>query len=168
MSAVAPTAPAALIRRRLRRRFSASVAIILVTLVTLVITPSAGTAQGGKPAAGNASAEMAVVPTLAAFADARPSELADVVARYRSDRSALGRRYGVEYSPARTKRLEEFTGQWLARLRDVSFDKLSQEGRVDYVLLRNELEYEQYQLKLDREQFTEMQGYTPFAAAVFD
>ena len=164
MSAVAPAAPVTLIRRRPKRRFSASVAI---ALATLVIAASAGTAQG-KPAAGNASAETAVVPALATFADARPSELADVVARYRSDRAALGRRYGVEYSPARTKRLEEFTGQWLARLRELSFEKLSQEGRVDYVLLRNELEYEQYQLKREGQQLAEMQSYTPFAATVFE
>ena len=159
MSAVAP------IRRRHPRRFSASAAIALASVVTVV---SAAAGQVPKSAAARPPAETAVVPALATFADARPSELADVVARYQSDRSALGRRYGVEYSPARTKRLEEFTGQWLTRLRELSFDKLSQEGRVDYVLLRNELEYEQYQLKREGQQLAEMQSYTPFSATVFD
>ena len=159
MFAVAPS------RRPSPRRFSVSVAI---ALVALVVTPMAGGAQNGKPAAGSPSAETAVVPVLATFADARPSELADIVSRYQSDRSALGRRYGVDYSPARTKRLEEFTGQWLTRLRELNFDRLSQEGRVDYVLLRNELEYEQYQLKRERQQLAEMQSYTPFAGTIFD
>ena len=159
MFAVAPS------RRPSPRRFSVAVAI---ALVALVVTPMAGSAQNGKPAAGSPSPETAVVPVLATFADARPSELADIVSRYQSDRSALGRRYGVDYSPARTKRLEEFTGQWLTRLRELNFDRLSQEGRVDYVLLRNELEYEQYQLKRERQQLAEMQSYTPFAGTIFD
>ena len=113
------------------------------------------------------SVESSVVPSLGALAAIRPSELAEIVARYAEDRSALGRRYGGEYSPARVKRMEEFTTSWLARLRDVEFDELSQEGRIDYVLLRNELEYEQYELKRSRQQLTEMQSYTPFASTVF-
>ena len=139
-----------------------------IALVTALTISSVGTGQTARPAATKVPIETAVVPALAMFADARPSELASVVARYQSDRNALGRRYGVDYSPARTKRLEEFTGQWLTRLRELDFDKLSQEGRVDYVLLRNELEYEQYQHKRDRQQLAEMQSYTPFAATIFD
>ena len=140
---------------------AASTSLVLPLVAAGQSAPANGT--GSRP-----SNETAVVPGLAPFVDSRPSELAAVVERYRSDRSALGRRYGVEYSPARSKRMEEFTGQWLTRLRDVSFDRLSQEGRVDYVLLRNELEYEQYQLERGRKQFTETQGYTPFASTVFD
>ena len=137
-----------------------------IVLAALVTSPAAASGQsngGAKP-----SAETAVVPALSAFIDAKPSELASIVERYRADRSALGRRYGVEYSPARFKRTDEFTGQWLGRLRELNFDRLSHEGRVDYVLLRNELEYEQYQLKRDRAQLVEMQSYTPFATTVFD
>ena len=139
--------------------------VVTSSLIPMIASSQSAPANGGGV---RSSAETAVVPMLGPFVDAKPSELASVVERYQSDRSALGRRYGVEYSPARFKRMDEFTGQWLGRLRDVSFDKLSQEGRVDYVLLRNELEYEQYQLKRDRQQLVEMQGYTPFAATVFD
>jgi uncharacterized protein (DUF885 family) len=147
-------------------RFHAHAAIALAMCV--VVPWRAGAQAARATRASIATAETAVVPSLAPFADARPSELAAVVSRYQSDRAALGRRYGVEYSPARTKRFEEFTGQWLARLRDLNFDRLSQEGRVDYVLLRNELEYEQYQLGRERRQLAEMQAYTPFAATIFD
>ena len=148
-----------------RWRFSPSVAIALVTLVT---SSSIGAGQTSKKSAAALPVETAVVPALERFAGARPSELADVVARYDADRAALGRRYGVDYSPARTRRLEEFTAQWLTRLRELNFDRLSQEGRVDYVLLRNELEYEQYQLKRVSGQLAEMRAYTPFANTIFD
>ena len=138
------------------------VAVLLASPVALL----AQGARNGSPV--RPSIETAVVPTLTPLTMARPSELADVVSRYASDRSALGRRYGVDYSPAQLKRREEFTSQWLGRLRDLDFDELSQEGRVDYVLLRNELEYEQYQLTRQRQQFAEMKAYTPFAATIFD
>jgi uncharacterized protein (DUF885 family) len=53
-------------------------------------------------------------------------------------------------------------------LRELDFDKLSQEGKVDYVLLRHELEYDQHQLERSRTQLREMQPYTPFAPTIFD
>ena len=141
----------------------------LVVLAILFVTPIALSGQGGKKAAATRpSVETSAVPALAPYAATPRSELAEVVARYDADQEALGRRYGVDYSPARAKRLEAFTTQWTARLGEVAFDKLSQEGRVDYVLLRHELEYQQYQLKRSRQQLAEMQSYTPFAGTIFD
>ena len=136
------------------------------TIVVMALIPAyaSGQSNGGV----GPSVETALVPALGPLIAATASELAPIVERARSDRSALGRRYAVQYSPARFARMDEFTSQWLARLREVNFDRLSQEGRVDYVLLRNELEYQQYQAKRDREHLLEMQGYTPFAATVFD
>ena len=141
----------------------------LATVVALGATFHARADAQSPPGTASArpSRETSVVPVLSTFTDARTSELAEAVARYAEDRSALGRRYAVEYSPARTKRLEEFTGQWLGRLRDLNFDKLSQEGRVDYVLLRNELEYEHYQLNRSKQQLAEMQPFTPFSSTIF-
>ena len=142
---------------------------VAATLAAFLLVPALASSQTARKAPTAArSIEISLVPALEPLAESRRSELADVVSRYDTDRSALGRRYGVEYSPARTKRMEEFTSQWLARLREVDFEKLSQEGRVDYVLLRHELEYDQYQLKRGREQLVEMQAYTPFAATIFD
>jgi len=141
----------------------------LVVLAILFVTPIALSGQSGKKAtAPRPSVETSAVPALAPYAATPRSELAQVVARYDADQEALGRRYGVDYSPARAKRLEAFTTQWTARLGEVAFDKLSQEGRVDYVLLRHELEYQQYQLKRSRQQLAEMQSYTPFAGTIFD
>ena len=153
-----------------RHRCSATtVAGAFVALVFVTAMPPVLVAQNGRQApTPQASIETALVPALTPLATAPRSELADVVARYDTDRDALGRRYGVDYSPARAKRFEEFAAQWAARLRDVDFDKLSQEGRVDYVLLRHELEYQQYQLKRSRQQLAEMRSYTPFAATIFD
>lgn len=141
---------------------------VTATLAALVLVPCLALGQAPRSTAPVKSVETSLVPVLDPMVTGPRSELADVVSRYDADRSALGRRYGVEYSPARTKRLTDLTTQWLARLRALDFDKLSQEGKVDYVLLRHELEYDEYQLERTRRQLAEMQPYTPFAATVFD
>jgi uncharacterized protein (DUF885 family) len=71
---------------------------------------------------------------------ARPaSELAAAVERFASDAGALNRRYDTEGSPAQRQRMRDFFEGWRARLRELDFDKLSQEGKADYVLLDNYL-----------------------------
>ena len=73
------------------------------------------------------------------YAAAATSELRDVVDRWSTDRAALQRRFAVEYSPERRTRLREFHRGWQQRLPGIDFDKLSQEGKIDYVLLRNRI-----------------------------
>jgi uncharacterized protein (DUF885 family) len=85
---------------------------------------------------------LASVPELAALAAAKGSELATVVQRYALDEQALSRRYDAYDSPAQRKRMRGFYGAWRTRLRALDFDRLSQEGRIDYVLLDNHLRYE--------------------------
>ena len=62
--------------------------------------------------------------------------------RYEEDRSALMRRYDIPLSPVRRARLERFYQGWLDALADMDFDALNHEGQVDYVLLRNRMEFE--------------------------
>ena len=84
-----------------RPRRSTSVRWIVAASTSLILPlAAAGQSAPANGAGSRPSNETAVVPGLAPFVDARPSELASVVERYRSDRSALGRRYGVEYSSA--------------------------------------------------------------------
>src|SRR3954471_15495702 len=106
---------------------------------------------------------LASVPPLPTLVGRPGSELADVVERFTADQSSLARRYDANDSPAQRRRMREFYSGWRTRLPEVGFDKLSQEGRVDYVLLDNHL---QYQLALlDRQE--KMRGETavllPFA-----
>src|ERR1700752_2840989 len=111
-------------------------------MVLLVLVPAALPAQ--QPPA------PAYVPDLAPPVSASPSELRDVVARYSTDRDALLRRYDDEYSPERRRVMRDFYGAWLARMATIDFDKLGEDGRVDWILLRAELVHEQ--ALLDREE----------------
>src|SRR5262245_53477517 len=80
---------------------------------------------------------LASIPKLAALVGQAPSELADVVDRYSADQGSLNRRYDANDSPEQRRRMREFYTGWRARLGEVGFDKLGQEGKVDYVLLDN-------------------------------
>jgi uncharacterized protein (DUF885 family) len=85
---------------------------------------------------------LASVPDLTALATAKGSELAAVVQRYALDEQSLNRRYDAFDSPAQRTRLRGFYTAWRTRLRALDFERLSQEGKIDYVLLDNHLRYE--------------------------
>src|SRR5262245_43900680 len=109
--------------------------LLLACLAGLVLIPlregaAASPAPDAAPPEGASSA-----PPLGALVNVPASELRDVVERYSADRSALFRRYDVDYSPARRQRLREFYAGWRARLAELDFDRLSEEGRIDYLLL---------------------------------
>ena len=106
------------------------------------------------------------VPALAPMVQARGSELAEVVQRYSLDRSALSRRYDAYDSPDQRARMRGFYSAWRTRLRALDFDRLSHEGKLDYVLLDNHL---RYQLDLaDRQdvQRREVEPLLPFSDAL--
>jgi hypothetical protein len=114
-----------------------------------------------------------LVVTLAGIAAAqeRPapaSELRDEIERYAADRAALLRRYDVAYAPARQERLARFYAEWRARLDGLDFGGLGLESKVDYVLLANELTYQQALLARDGQWFAEMTPWLPFASTIMD
>lgn len=94
------------------------------------------------------------------------SELRDSVMLFTTDRGALMRRWTVSYSPARAARLKEFYDGWRTRLTKIDFDRLSQEGKIDYVLLDTRLRSELDQLRRDEKLIGEMKSLVPFAEVV--
>lgn len=109
----------------------------------------------------SAHAQRLIPPSAAA-----QSELRDSLSLYSADRGALLRRWSVPYSPARSTRLKEFYSIWRARLARMDFEGLSQEGRIDYVLLDSRLRQELDQLQRDDRLAAEMRPYVPFAPVI--
>jgi uncharacterized protein (DUF885 family) len=85
---------------------------------------------------------LAAVPALGPLVARPSSELADVVERFSTDRTVLSRRYDAPDSPDQRARMRALYTGWQARLKDVDFSKLTQEGRVDYVLLDRYLRHQ--------------------------
>lgn len=91
------------------------------------------------------------------------SELRIAVTRYLEDKAAIERRYEVLYSPVRISRLTEFYLGWQVRLKELSFDDLSHEGQVDYIALRNRIDYDLEALRLEEERGQQISPLLPFA-----
>jgi uncharacterized protein (DUF885 family) len=107
----------------------------------------------------------------AARADAQmtpASELRDVVDRYATDQRALLRRWDVDYSPTRNSRLQEFYAGWQEQLGEVAFEALSVDGKIDYVLIDYELDYQRELLNREDDLFREMQTLVPFATTIME
>jgi len=105
---------------------------------------------------------LSTIPRAPTLVGKTASELALAVDRYSSDQNALGRRYDADDSPAQRKRMREFYDAWRSRLREVDFDKLTQEGRVDYVLLDNYLIHRLALMDRDDKQRAETAPLLPF------
>src|SRR5690242_5532485 len=104
-------------------------AAILLAALTAV---SVARAQVASPVPAR---DSSTVPALQVLVGPPASELAAVVARFDADRNALAQRYDAFDSPAQRTRMRAFYTAWKARLGELDFEKLGQEGRVDYVLL---------------------------------
>lgn len=139
--------------------------LILRLGVLLALAPAHAQAQvqvqGGVGAEGQST-----VPPLAALVAAPASELRDVVERYAADRAVLLRRYDAPYSPERQRRMREFYQAWQARLRELDFDRLGVEGRIDYILLEHELRYQLALLDREERVFAETESLLPFARTI--
>ena len=90
------------------------------------------------------------------------AELQDAVRRYGADHNTVSRAYDLPWSTNRFDRLDSMYGDWQKRLGGTDFNALNQPGRIDYVLLRNELTAEQGRLTLQRERLAEMEELLSF------
>jgi uncharacterized protein (DUF885 family) len=131
----------------------------LIALALLLAAPRAR-AQRPDPRA------LAAVPDLATLVARPQSELADVVGRYAVDLQSLRRRYDAPDSPDGRARLRAFHEAWAAKLRALDFDRLSQEGKVDWVLLDRRLQHELALLDRTAARADETRPLVPFADAL--
>ena len=109
------------------------------------------------------TAASGAVPDLTELVARPGSELAPVVERFSTDLASIRRRYDATASPDQRRRMREFYTSWGNELRGIGFDRLSQEGKVDYVLLANYLEYQLDLLERQGTQRGETSALLPFA-----
>jgi uncharacterized protein (DUF885 family) len=91
------------------------------------------------------------------------SEMRVAVNRYLLDKAALERRFEVKYSPVRINRLTEFYLGWQSQLGNVEFDGLSHEARIDYIALRNRIDYDLDTLRLEEQRGEQIAVLLPFS-----
>jgi uncharacterized protein (DUF885 family) len=101
------------------------------------------------------------------FQTAHANELYEMISQFEADKYALMRKYTIQESAEYYERFSKFYADWSGALKQVAFDKLSQQGKVDYILLKNQLDKELYFLKIKQKDFEEVAYVTEFAAPIY-
>lgn len=92
-----------------------------------------------------------------------------LIQRYETDRKELARFYGPRVlSKSHAKRLEKFYDESMATLQAIDFEKLSQTERVDYLLMRHQLEYRKNTLTTNERKLGEIENLVGFKNNVLD
>ncbi|SEW37496.1 Uncharacterized conserved protein, DUF885 familyt [Chitinophaga sp. YR573] len=90
---------------------------------------------------------------------ASAQQMTDLLIHYEADKGSLNRFYTIDVSPERRERLKTFNKDYLQQLSAVNFEGLDAGARVDYVLLRRDL---QEQLRVLDEETTEYNQLAPW------
>ncbi|HUQ47134.1 MAG TPA: DUF885 family protein [Gemmatimonadaceae bacterium] len=113
--------------------------------------------------AAGAQAHNDSVPDLAQLVARPQSEMTTVVVRFSEDLKSLEQRYDSPNSPAQRPRMRVFYNDWTRHLKSIDFDRLSQEGKVDYVLLNNYFKHEIFLIDRQETLRGEIGSLVPFA-----
>jgi hypothetical protein len=95
-----------------------------------------------------------------------PDEMRDLIERYAADRATLDKSDQTPLSPIVRERMRKFYSEWQSHLREVEFDGLHQDGKVDYLLLKNHLSHALRALEQERKQIDEAEPLVRFARLV--
>jgi uncharacterized protein (DUF885 family) len=98
--------------------------------------------------------------------DTSNSEMRRFIEAFVADRGNLQRYYNVESATETRERLRRYYTDWTTRLTRLNFDQMSQDGKVDYVLLRNFIEHELRKFDFDAKSEAEISVYAPFSDTI--
>lgn len=101
------------------------------------------------------------------MSSAQNSEMADMVTEFEADNWALRRTYIVDESEEYYERYSKHYSDWNDKLDKVDFNAMSQQGKVDYVLLKNLVNKRAYLLGLDYDEFKEVDKVGDFGKDIF-
>jgi uncharacterized protein (DUF885 family) len=92
----------------------------------------------------------------------------DLIERYAVDRSTLEKSDQTPLSPTVRSRMQSFYSEWQRRLSETNFDGLQQEGRIDYLLLKNHLIHASRSLEQQQKEVNEAEALLPFAPVIVE
>lgn len=93
-------------------------------------------------------------------------DLQTLIERVGEDTASLARWHSIRWSDARWNDMEALANKQMAKLQSVNFDSLSQQGKIDYLLLRNKLREQLAQAGRHRARIAEMKDLLPFRDSV--
>jgi uncharacterized protein (DUF885 family) len=99
---------------------------------------------------------------------AEATELVSMITSYQADRGALSRLYTNRLSTEYFARMEAFNQDYLKTLQAQTYEALSEDGKIDYVLFRNYLEKQLAELDLEKRDFMQIQSVVAFGKPLED
>lgn len=96
------------------------------------------------------------------------SIISALINQYQSDENMLARKYTLKRSEEYLQRMDKFYSTWLAKLKALPFDKLNVNERVDYTLLKRDINVDARALQQANEEFKNTKFSIPFAKAITD
>ncbi len=105
------------------------------------------------------------------------SEVHDIMVRYNADKGSILRFYGSGdgwrsesgfNTPERRERLLKLISSYLFELEQMRFETMNVNGKVDYILFKNQLEDQRYQLKKEEKTYSEIAGLLPFSDRIIE
>ena len=94
------------------------------------------------------------------------SSLIDVVSSFSADKKALNSFYHNSESEEYYQRFTKLYNNWGERIAAIDFEKLTQQEKVDYLLLKNLIEKESYFLNIDYKSFKKVAFVADFAEEI--
>lgn len=89
--------------------------------------------------------------------------LYQVISEYNADQSTLSRKYANSNTFEYLNRMDAFYSDWQKKLNAMDFDQLDKDGKIDFLLLQNDIARELDFLKLDRQEFNTVANVIDFA-----
>ena len=96
------------------------------------------------------------------------SDVQPLMQHYEADKGSLTRFYTISNSPERRIRLIAFNKDYLTRLEELNFDKMKTDSKVDYILLKRQINNELFLLEKEAEEVQNIKQYFPFANNIYE
>lgn len=96
------------------------------------------------------------------------SVLQPYINQYQSDKNMLNRKYALKQSDEYYLRMERFYADWQQQLKSLPFAKLSQNEKIDYILLKRDIGADARNSQIAFKEFKDDKFLLPFAALVTD
>ncbi|MCZ2397192.1 MAG: DUF885 domain-containing protein [Chitinophagales bacterium] len=102
------------------------------------------------------------------FAQKEGSDISgeELITNYYADVQDLGLVYVFKNSDEHYNRFKKLYNDWLSRLKSISFNRLSKEDQVDYILLKRNILSDQQVLEQNRKDFLKVQYSVPFSPRI--
>jgi hypothetical protein len=91
-----------------------------------------------------------------------PNRMRPILNRYSVDFRDLQRTYDIQLSAERFARGDMFFADWQTLLTQIDFQLLSQDGKVDFILFKNTLDFSRKSLALEKVRVEEIRFLIPF------